>query len=129
SVIILGLTLTACGQETPFDKEIWLETNSMTIYNPSKEELFTGKLTGQEDGKEFFGNIKNGKPDGMCYWLNANSDTIQILKFQNGEKVFSQQFDQDGNKRGKEWSMQFIDTKNSDKELISKVLKLLLENR
>ncbi|MCR9154371.1 MAG: hypothetical protein NXI09_09695 [Bacteroidetes bacterium] len=128
-IVLLGLTLSACGQETTFNEEIWLETNSMTIYDSSREKLFTGKLKGQEDGKGFYGNVKNGKPEGMCYWLNLNSDTIQILEFQNGEKILSQQFDQKGNRQGKQWSMEFIEPKNADKELVSTVLKLLLKNR
>ena len=101
-LIILIFNLMSCGQRQTFDQNIWFETNSMTIFNSTKEKPYSGRLTGKVKGKKFFGKVLNGKPDGICYWLNKNSDTIQLLKFQNGERVFSKQFYQNTYGSGKE---------------------------
>jgi hypothetical protein len=124
---VLCLTFISCNQEFTSHKKVWLETNSQTIYDASKYKLFTGKIQGKEDGNTFYGNVINGKPDGICYWLNTSNDTIQVLKFKDGERVFSQQFNENNQKRGNAWTMQVAEATNSDQELVSKTLQILFK--
>lgn len=127
--LLTSLLIISCSEDSIFDENIWLETQSSTVYTSSMKEKFTGEIRGKEGLNTFYGELKDGKPHGECYWLNENSDTIQILRFKEGQKIFSRQFSNKHNKVLIDWSMEILEPNEADQKYISLLLEMMFTDR
>lgn len=93
------------------------------------KKVFTGNVNlTNEEGINFKGFVKNGKRDGECSWLKANGDTIEYQRFDNGERIYSVQFNVNG-KRDNLWIQSNPNLEKKDTILIDDMIFLLLKSR
>jgi len=121
-LIIFYLALLSCAS-CQVESKKWLDSETGIIVGSDKSTPFSGSIKITSDGQTCFANVENGIPVGDVYWLKSSGDTIQLLKFDSGEKVYSIQFDSEGKRKGNPWTKSNVYIDNSDLERTDKLIE------
>jgi len=116
--------LVSCSSETS-NQGILIEKHTNLIVNKSDKTPYSGTITiTDEKGTTFFGESLNGKRHMKCYWIKENGDTIQLQIYNEGDMIYSSQFDLKGN-RSTEWIKHQPEVTSFDSLLISNVFQII----
>ncbi len=123
-IFLLFFCLGSCSSRD-YSQDILIEKPTNLIVNKSDKTPYTGKITiTDEKNTTFFGESLNGKKHKKCYWIKENGDTIQLQIYNEGDMIYSIQFDFNG-ERSTEWIKYHLEITSFDSLLIYNIFQII----